>query len=222
MPPPMQNYSLDYTAEEARRFLTFNKDYDEFGCGPNEITHPNDRTNTIPHYCYIHTLEEVLVTLRDHPDVKSDFTIKIELKGPNTATPTVELVKKLGMRHRCHYSSFDHSRIAEVRMLDEDAHTGALFDDNIPENFTDIAIAAGANEVHLKYDTASYERVSIAHRYGLGTMAWFRGPRGMKEDYLTKYFDVGNEDADMYLTVLRSGVQSLCVNRPDVLSKALA
>ncbi len=213
---------LDYTAEEAKRLLTFNKNYDEFGCGPDEITHPDDETNSTPHYCYIHTLEEVLVTLRDHPDVHSDFMIKIELKGPDTAAPTVDLVRKLNMTQHCHYSSFDHSRIFEVRVLDEDAITGALFDDNIPDNFVDIARAVGATEVHLKYDTASFERVSIAHRAGLRTMAWFRGPIGMKSDYHTKYFDVGNEDEDMYLTVLRSGVQSLCVNRPDILAKALA
>ncbi|KAL7441924.1 hypothetical protein ACHAXH_008307 [Discostella pseudostelligera] len=213
---------LDYTAEEARRLLTFNKHYDEFGCGPDEITHPDDDDTNNNHYCYIHTLEEVLATLRDHPDVKPEFTIKIELKGPATAAPTVELVRKLDMRHRCHYSSFDHSRIAEVRALDEDAITGALFGDNVPHNFSDIAISVGASEVHLKYDTATSERVRIAHRVGLNTMAWFRGPIGMKEDYLTRYFDVGNEDEEMYKTVLRSGVQSLCVNRPDVLAKALA
>jgi glycerophosphoryl diester phosphodiesterase len=213
---------LDYTAEEARRLLTFNKHYDEFGCGPDEITHPDDDDTNNNHYCYIHTLEEVLATLRDHPDVKPEFTIKIELKGPATAAPTVELVRKLDMRHRCHYSSFDHSRIAEVRALDEDAITGALFGDYVPHNFSDIAISVGASEVHLKYDTATFERVRIAHRVGLNTMAWFRGPIGMKEDYLTRYFDVGNEDEEMYKTVLRSGVQSLCVNRPDVLAKALA
>lgn len=212
---------LDYTAEEARRLLTFNKNYEEFGCGPDEITHP-DETSSLPHYCYIHTLEEVLIELRDHPDVHSDFTIKIELKGPDTATPTVELVRKLDMRHRCHYSSFDHSRIAEVRELDEHAITGALFDDNIPDNFTESALRVGATEVHFKYDTASFERVSIAHRAGLRTMAWFRGPIGMKEDYHMKYFDVGNEDEAMYMTVLRSGVQSLCVNRPDILAKVLS
>ena len=44
----------------------------------------------------------------------------------------------------------------------------------------------------------------------------------MKEDCDTKYFDVGNEDNDMYQIVLRSGVDSMCVNRPDVMVKTLA
>ncbi len=210
-------HSLDYTAEEARRSLTFNSNFEEFACGPDEITHPGDPS----HYCFVHTLEEVLVTLRDHPDVSSDFKIKIELKGPNTARPAVELVRKLNMDSRCHYSSFDHTRILEVRALDENAITGALFD-SLPMDFVRRAVEAGASEVHLKYDTCTYDAIRSAHRAGLGTMAWFRGPRGMREDSDSKYRDVGNEDVDMYLTVLRTKVDSMCVNRPDVMVKALA
>ena len=52
-------------------------------------------------------------------------------------------------------------------------------------------------------------------------LAWFRGPIGMREDFMHKYLDVGNEDEIMYETVLRSGVQSMCVNRPAVLVAAL-
>mmetsp|Transcript_20082 Transcript_20082/g.37825 ORF Transcript_20082/g.37825 Transcript_20082/m.37825 type:complete len:429 (-) Transcript_20082:548-1834(-) len=212
---------LDFTAEEARRLLTFNKNFDEFGCGPNQITHPDDSKSKLPHYCYVHTLEEVLTTLGDHPDVSPKLKIKIELKGPNTAAPAVQLVQKLKMKHRCQYSSFDHSLIAEVRMLDADAITGALFASQVPDDFVERCIAVGASEVHFKYDTCSYERVQVAHAAGLTTMAWFRGPIGMKDDYLNKYFDVGNEDEAMYTTVLRSGVTSMCVNRPGILVNAL-
>ncbi len=216
MRPPVKT-RLDYTAEEARRVLTFDKNFEEFGCGPDEITRPGDPS----HYCYVHTLEEVLVTLRDHPDVSPDFAIKIELKGPNTARPAVELVRKLNMDRRCHYSSFDHTRILEVRRLDENAITGALFD-ALPADFARRAVDVGASEVHLKYDTCTYDAVRSAHHAGLGIMAWFRGPRGMRHDSGSKYRDVGNEDVGMYLTVLRTGVDSVCVNRPDVMVRALA
>jgi hypothetical protein len=40
---------------------------------------------------------------------------------------------------------------------------------------------------------------------------------GMKEDVAEKYRDLGNEDEDMYLAVMKTGVGSLCVNRPNVL-----
>jgi len=213
--------SLDYTAKEARQLLTFNKYFDEFGCGPNEITHPDDNNTKLPHYCYVHTLKEVLSTLRDHPDVSPNFAIKIELKGPNTAAPTLELVRMLNMESQCQYSSFDHSRIAEVRKLDANAITGALFASDVPVDFVERCLAVGASEVHFKYDTCSYERVQAAHSAGLNTMAWFRGPIGMEEDHTSKYFDVGNEDISMYQTVLMSGVKSMCVNKPDVMVKAL-
>ena len=212
------NLSLDYTAEEARRKLTFDENFEEFGCGPDEITRPGDPS----HYCYVHTLEEVLVTVRDHPDISPDFVVRIELKGPDTAAPTVELVGRLAMAHRCRYSSFDHSRILEVRSLYPDAVTGALFDAPLPADFVQLAISAGADEVQIKYDSCTRDAVRSAHVAGLMTMAWFRGPRGMRRDHLDKYHDVGNEDADMYRTVLRSGVGCMCVNRPDVMVRALA
>ena len=210
--------SLDYTAEEARRLLAFNESFEEFACGPDEITRPGDPS----HYCYVHTLEEVLVTMRDHPDVSPDFVVRIELKGPDTAVPTVELVGRLDMARRCRYSSFDHSRILEVRSLDPDAVTGALFDGPLPADFVQLAIAAGADEVQIKYNSCTRDAVRSAHRAGLRTMAWFRGPRGMRRDCLDKYHDVGNEDVDMYRAVLRSGVGCMCVNRPDVMVRALA
>ncbi len=216
--------SLDYTAEEAKQTLSFNKNFAEFGCGPCFITHPDDMATEsigeehISHYCYIHTLEEVLITLRDHPDVPPTLTIKIELKGHGTAQPAVKLVEKLNMMHRCHYSSFDHSKIAEVRAFCPDAVTGVLFADDVPDDFVERAISVGASEVHLKYDTCTYSRIQKAHSAGLGTMAWFRGPRGMSED-TSKYRDVGNEDESMYEVVLASGVRSMCVNRPDIMAQ---
>ncbi|KAL3781015.1 hypothetical protein HJC23_007911 [Cyclotella cryptica] len=216
---------LDYTAEEAKRTLTFNKSYDEFGCGPTQITHPDDLATEslgqepIPHYCYVHTLEEVLTTLRDHPKVPPTLSIKIELKGEGTAFPAVQLVEKLNMMHRCHYSSFDHSRIAEVRELSPGALTGALFADDVPDDFIQRAIAVGASEIHLGMTHAHTRGYKPRTKAGLGTMAWFRGPVGMKEDATSKYHDVGNEDECMYEVVIRTGVRSMCVNRPGVLAK---
>ncbi len=180
------------------------------------MTRPGDDD----HYCRIHTLEEVLSTMRHHPDVPSDFVIYVELKGPDTAWPVFELASAAtgGGNNLClRYSSFDHSRIAEVRALDEDAITGALFSGRVPDDFVDVAIDAGANEVHLRYDTCTSDRVREAHRAGLGTMAWFRGPTNGP----SRYVDVGNEDESMYRTVLRTGVRGVCVNRPDVMVNIL-
>ena len=210
---------LDYTAQEARSLLKFNPDYLEFGCGKQYMMSDEARGEM-----FIPTLEEVLKDAK-----KSGIKVKIELKGPGTATPVVELVDKLGMVSQCEFSSFDHSQIHQVRQLkpelSEDGgyiyRTGALFASDVPDNFIDVALSVGASEVHLKYDTCTKDRIDAIHDAGLGSMVWFRGPIGMLEDVSSKYFDVGNEDEEMYKVVMATGVQSMCINKPDVLLRTL-
>jgi len=205
---------LDFTAKEARQ-MRFNPYFDEFVCGPERVIKGHEMGHN-----YIPTLEEVLLELRD----STELLIKIELKGPNTEIPTLELVERLGMVDRCHFSSFKHSRIRRIRdlrpVLKEDGthkyRTGALFSYQVPINFVEIALAHGASEVHLQYDTCTVERVNAIHNAGMSSMAWFRGPRGMRKDVAEKYHDVGNEDEKMYKTVMATGVESMCINKPDV------
>ena len=210
---------LDYNAQEARSLLKFNPNYLEFGCGKKYMLSDEACSEM-----YIPTLEEVLIDAK-----KSGIKVKVELKGPGTAVPVVELVDKLGMVNQCEFSSFDHSQIHQVRQLkpelSEDGgyvyRTGALFASIVPENFVDLALSVGASEVHLKYDTCTKDRVEAIHDAGMGSMVWFRGPIGMMEDVSTKYFDVGNEDEEMYKVVMATGVQSMCINKPNVLLQIL-
>ncbi|CAJ1948949.1 unnamed protein product [Cylindrotheca closterium] len=193
---------LDLTYEEALQ-LKFNPKHEEFGC-------PADATlrGRIP------TLEEVLLDAK-----KTGLYIKIELKGEGTVEPSLEVVERLDMLDQCSFASFDHSRIAHLRKLRPDKtkyHTGALFNDR-PDNILERAQAAGATEIHLRYDTITPEIIQAIHKAGYGSMAWMRGPIGMKSDCLEKYWDVGNEDETMYSALLRTGVQQMCVNQPDVL-----
>lgn len=206
---------LNYTAKEARELLHLNPYYDEFPCPKNTIL---DTENS-----FIPTLEEVLLALKN-----KNIEIKIELKGPDTTLPVLNLVERLQMVDQCHYSSFAHERIALLRQLRPQKHpdgshvykTGALFND-VPDRFVEIAQEIGASEVHLKYDTCTKERVDLIHAAGMGSMCWFRGAIGMKEDIEKKYYDVGNEDTIMYDVVMRTGVGSMCVNKPDVLVNML-
>jgi glycerophosphoryl diester phosphodiesterase len=201
---------LDYTAEEARYLLKFNPYFDEFGCGSDYIlTHGEE--------VYIPTLREVLL------DAKlSGIIVKIELKGLGTALPVVKLVEELDMVDQCQYSSFFHDEIQRVRELRPEKRpdgsfryaTGALFD-QVPENFIQIAQSAGASEIHLKYSTCTTERVRAIHEAQMGSMAWMRGPRGMSHDIIHIFDDVGDEDERMYSILIATGVQSLCVNKPD-------
>jgi len=211
----MKGSILDYTYEELRSKMQFNKFHQEFGCGPS-IIHDLEKRGE----CYIPTLEEVL---RDAKE--SNLVVKIELKGPNTALPTLDLVEKLDMVHLCHYSSFNLSQIRTIRearpqrssLTGEYVYkTGALFSD-VPENYIDLALDAGASEVHLKYSTCTKSRVEEIHRAGMDSMCWFRGPVGMAEDVRTKFFDVGNEDELMLRVVMATGVRKMCLNKPDIL-----
>jgi glycerophosphoryl diester phosphodiesterase len=204
----MEGNILDLTYEEALQ-LTFNPSYAEFPCPDNSIL-----AGKIP------TLEQVLVDAK-----KSGLHIKIELKGPGTVEPTLELVDRLDMVEQCSFSAFDLDRLAHFRRLrpqrdpETGEHvykTGTVFS-NLPEDYIEQAQAAGASEIHLRYDTCTLEAITAIHEAGFGSMAWFRGPIGMSKDCLEKNWDVGNEGESMYEVLLRSGVQQMCINKPDTL-----
>ena len=72
-------------------------------------------------------------------------------------------------------------------------------------------------EIHLKYDTCTKNRIREIHAAGFGSMLWMRGPIGMAADCADLYWDVGNEDKSMYLALIQTGVQQMCINKPDVL-----
>lgn len=210
---------LDYTYQDAVTQLTFNPNCPEFPCPIESI-----RKGTIP------TLDEVLVDAK-----MSGLHIKIELKGPGVVEPVLELVDRLDMVDQCSFSSFDLDQLALLRKLrpqrdmttnEYTYKTGALFKDVGTDRKTGVtvdciaeALAVGATEIHLRYDTCTRPLIEQIHEKGLGSMAWFRGPVGMSKDSKNKYWDVGNEDEAMYETLLRTGVQQMCINRPDVLIK---
>ena len=129
----MEGSILDYTYDELRLNYKFNPNYDEFGCGPDIIQAMEKEGSS-----YIPTLEQVLLDAK-----KYGVVIKIELKGPGTARPTLELVEKLDMVDQVHFGSFDLTQIQTIRDLRPQRcsktgqyiyKTGALFD-HIPKNF---------------------------------------------------------------------------------------
>lgn len=203
---------LDLTYEETQQ-LIFNPGFAELAAPPYRVIE-----GKIP------TLEQVLTDLQS-----TGLEVKIELKGPGTAQPVVELVDRLQMVDQVSFSSFNHEEIATVRRMRPQTNnidrsyvyrTGALFDE-VPADYVERALSVQASEVHLRYDACTRERVQAIHEAGLGSMAWFRGPVGMKSDVLGKYWDIGNEDAVCYQTVMDTGVQQLCVNKPRVLHEYL-
>lgn len=209
---------LDMSSLDEIQSLEFNPDCPEFGV--------EDKTKI--RHSRIPTLRQVLeLAKRD-----GRMIIKIELKGPGVTIPTLKLVQEMGLERQCHYSSFHHARIALVRQIHPERDprtgdfvykTGALFHGrDVPSTFIQDAKRVGASEVHLQYDDCTTDRIQQIHKAGMGSMAYFRGPIGMQNDMSQRYWDVGMEDARMYESVLQTGVEQMCCNRPDVLKEVMA
>lgn len=202
---------LDCKTFAETQTLKFNPEFAEFPCPRHFI-----ETAKIP------TLEQVLLDCKGCP-----IEVKIELKGPGTVQPVLDLVERLQMTDQCSYSSFDHDRLQELRQLRSDTTkypTAALFDKvTLPaedERLIEAARRCGATAVHLQYDTCTVKRVRAIRDAGMTSMAWWRGPRGMKEDLSELYGDMGTDEGEpCYQAVLDTGVDELCVNKPNVLLK---
>ena len=202
--PDVEGSISDLTAEEAKG-LAF---------GGDALACPRDkwRGATVP------LLEEVLRFVKDY-DASSRTEVKIELKGPDTERPVLELVERLDMVDRCTYISFDHERLRRVRKLRpqrraDGTHayrTGAVFA-QAPADFVEKARDVDATEVHLRYDTCTRTNVEAVRKAGLVSVCWFRGPRAMRDD-LRRFRDVDGEDEDLYRMLLLTGVQAVTANR---------
>jgi glycerophosphoryl diester phosphodiesterase len=203
---------LDYDWDGVQN-LQLKKECDDFPCSNDSFEDS-----------YIPLLEEVLLTAKEN-----GINVRIELKGPGTEDPCLELVEKMGMVDQCSFSSFKHERVAKIRKLRPERkcdgthryRTGCLYSSNVPDDFVEECDKIGASEVHLKYDTCTKERVEAIHEKGMRSMAWVRGPKGMKVES-SKYLDVGNEDEAMYQALINTGVMSMCVNQPNILVEMIA
>ena len=218
---------LDY--EETRK-LRFNPFFAEFPCPRDKIAQAR-----------IPLLVDVLKALRG-----TGLQIKIELKGPHVVEPVLQVVESLDMTDQCSYSSFDHSKLTELRTLRpcrQTYPTGALFSATVPSDYLQRARACGATAVHLRYDTCTTQRVQAIRRAGLQSMAWLRGPRAMAADRQNLYPELmtmgdkenrrrrrrhycheqhcgsTEDELDYYQALWETGVDQICCNRPDVAMK---
>lgn len=194
---------LDFSETQT---LEFNESFEEFPCPKREI-----RRGRIP------TLLQVLQLIKQFPNTH----IKIELKAGSKqlAQKVIELVEATDMQEQCSYSSFDHSRILDVKNIRPQYQTGALFANPVPASYIQQARRVRADEIHLPYDACSQSVCQTIHANGFKSMAWLRGPMGMQSDFVT-YADIQSE-RDAYKLLLQTGVQEICCNQPDVLQKLL-
>jgi len=142
----------------------------------------------------IPTLPEVFETV----DLKAG--VNIELKGPGTARPVVELIVDL-RGHGWHddlilVSSFNHRELETVRRLDPRIRLGALMV-ALPVDDAAFAMALGAWSVHLALEFIDRRFVDDAHGRGLKVFV----------------FTVNHPDDIQKMAVL--GVDGVFTNYPD-------
>jgi glycerophosphoryl diester phosphodiesterase len=114
----------------------------------------------------IPSLREVFQLLKD-----TETNIQIELKGPNTEDPSVELVKKLGFLDRVSFTSFFHSRILRVKNTLPGVTTGILIACN-PVKPIELLAQAKADRLHVNQKVIDTEMVEELHRGGKKLAAW--------------------------------------------------
>lgn len=159
-------------------------------------------------------LEDVLERFKGQ-----DFMVTVELKSDNTEKLLVDLLKKIAYPLSCiTVSSFHHPFLQTVKALNPLIQTACLFNSPLPSDYISQTQETEASECHLRYDTCTKENVEKAKEEGLKVMSWCSGPKRMSEEV---WSDVGNEDEDFYNVILRTGVDKVCVNKPDLARKVM-
>ena len=101
-------------------------------------------------------------------------------EGPALAAGVVSLTRESQMMDRVVLESFDLSAILEVKKLDSDIRTAALFEPKLARpistvrrfRMVDAAIEAGADEIALHHTLAGSRVVEKAREQGLEIVVW--------------------------------------------------
>ena len=133
---------------------------------------------------------------------KEKINLQIELKGPGTEKPVVDLVKKEGMEDSTILTSFESERIALVRKIGYNGRTGLLL--SSAENAKGKVESCNASNLHLRKDLVTKEIVDTAHKNGLEFHVWG-----------------GVDDPEEAVQLAKMGVDGIGSNYPDRILKAL-
>jgi glycerophosphoryl diester phosphodiesterase len=118
----------------------------------------------------IPTLEEVL----DLIDRK--IKVNIELKGPNTAEPTLKVIKKYIKKKKWTYndflvSSFDSPELEILRNLDEQIDVAVAIDRD-PLDYIEFSQKLKAYSIHPIISATDKKFIEIAHKNNLKVFVW--------------------------------------------------
>ena len=141
------------------------------------------------------TLLEVIDLVRTQSPT---IILQIELKGPDTAEPVVQMVEDQAFNQRVILTSFVHSRLVETHRLNPNLRFGALWTEP-PADACLQATEMGAEAIHINHQHLTAELVQQAHQAGLKIRAW--NPDTVEE--MQQMIDLG--------------VDAIGSNRPDLL-----
>jgi glycerophosphoryl diester phosphodiesterase len=140
----------------------------------------------------IPALEEVLETIRGR------VRLLLEMKGEGTAEPAVQAVLQAGLEESVTFTCFVLDRLREVRQLNPNLSTGAIFAPP-PADVIAQAVDAGASSLGVHYPHVTRPLVEEAHAAGLFIRAW--NPDTVEE----------------MRAMMALGVDGISTNRPDLL-----
>lgn len=107
--------------------------------------------------------------------------VNIELKGPDTAVPVVELIEEY-IKKRCWLpddfllSSFDRRELIECRKLNPAIRIGVNID-SVPPGYSEFAEKMGAWSIHPSSECVNSKIVDDAHGRGMKVFVWTANTR---------------------------------------------
>lgn len=138
------------------------------------------------------TFDEVLDLVADR------IGLLCELKGPDTAAPAVEAVRRHGLVERVIFTCFDFDRLADVRALGDELHVGGIMSQPDEDGLRRLV---GLRAVKVGVHWRNLTREFCAEVQGRGLLC-----RGWNPD----------TEEDIRHTI-GLGVNGVCSNRPDIL-----
>ncbi|MDF2441033.1 MAG: glycerophosphoryl diester phosphodiesterase [Abditibacteriota bacterium] len=117
------------------------------------------------------TLQEVIDLFIEAWNQGIETLLQIELKGENTAAPTVETVQRNGIEGRVVLTSFHSERVAEAKRLLPEAIFGLLTSSLEPDPL-EVALRVGAGAIHLRHDLVTPEWIERVRVAGLQARVW--------------------------------------------------
>jgi len=149
--------------------------------------------------CRIPTLSEVFSLVKP-----SSLSVNIELKTterlyPGLCGKLAALVEEFGMGERILYSSFNHYSLQEIRQIDPKVKIGLLYQLGMVDPWV-YANYVGADAIHPHYYVVAAlpETVERCHENGVKVNVWTV------------------DDGEAIKMMLKSGVDGIITNKPDV------